>query len=152
MSKERYENLDGLRAYACVGIVLMHVLSNMNLRLTGFVYESFIPSLTHFVSFFLLVSAFSLCCGRKNLIYVAMFFVAGGLIYLYREQINNSPKVFHMIDGAVLIGSMIVYYTIAQSIFIILITFITLTILAILRGGIQQNSFFRTKLHALSVQ
>ena len=260
MDKERYENLDGLRAYACIGIVLMHVLSNLHLGLTGFVYESFIPSLTHFVPLFLLVSAFSLCCGyyerfqnnsisleqfyrkryqriwpffallctvelifdhslsslyewfadltlafgllpnadisvvgvgwflglifafymlfpffvflignrkrawfvfgitiilnvlcqiyffdgahvvkgfvaRKNLIYVAMFFIAGGLLYLYREEIKNSSKAFRVIDGAVLVGSVIAYYTVAPSIFTILITFITLTILAILAGG-----------------
>ncbi len=63
MNKTRYENLDGIRAYACIGIILMHVLSNMNLSLTGFVYERLIPSFTHFVPMFLFVSALSLCCG-----------------------------------------------------------------------------------------
>ena len=30
-NKQRYDSLDGLRAYAAVGIVLMHVLSNITL-------------------------------------------------------------------------------------------------------------------------
>lgn len=30
--KQRYDSLDGLRAYAAVGIVLMHVLSNITLK------------------------------------------------------------------------------------------------------------------------
>ena len=28
MVEERYENLNGIRAYACMGIVIMHVLVN----------------------------------------------------------------------------------------------------------------------------
>lgn len=31
-NKQRYDSLDGLRAYAAVGIVLMHVLSNITLK------------------------------------------------------------------------------------------------------------------------
>lgn len=31
-NKERYDSLDGLRAYAAVGIVLMHILSNITLK------------------------------------------------------------------------------------------------------------------------
>ena len=63
MAKERYENLVGIRAYACIGIVLMHVLANGNFGLTGFVFERFIPSFTNFTLLFMLLSAFSMCCG-----------------------------------------------------------------------------------------
>lgn len=63
MVKERYENLDGMRVYACIGIVLMHVLANGNFSLSGFLFESFIPSLTNMVFLFMLLSAFSMCCG-----------------------------------------------------------------------------------------
>ena len=63
MSQERYENLNGIRAYACIGIVLMHVLSNGNFGLSGFIFEKFIPSLTNFTLLFMLLSAFSMCCG-----------------------------------------------------------------------------------------
>ena len=63
MAQERYENLDGIRAYACIGIVLMHVLANGNFGLTGFVFEKLIPSFTNFTLLFMLLSAFSMCCG-----------------------------------------------------------------------------------------
>ena len=63
MEKERYDNLDGIRAYACIGIVLMHVLANGNFRLSGFAFEKLIPSFTDFTLLFMLLSAFSMCCG-----------------------------------------------------------------------------------------
>lgn len=31
--KERYEGIDGLKAYAIIGIALMHILSNGNYKL-----------------------------------------------------------------------------------------------------------------------
>ena len=63
MDKERYENLDGIRAYACIGIVLMHVIANGNFGLSGFVFKKLIPSFTNFTLLFMLLSAFSMCCG-----------------------------------------------------------------------------------------
>jgi peptidoglycan/LPS O-acetylase OafA/YrhL len=60
----RYSSLDGLRAYAAIGIILMHVLANLNVSSeNNFVYEVLIPSLTNFVYLFFVISAFSLCCG-----------------------------------------------------------------------------------------
>ena len=62
--KEKYTSLDGLRAYAALGIVIMHVQANVAVTPTGgFIYDIFIPSLTHFVFLFLVISAFSVCCG-----------------------------------------------------------------------------------------
>lgn len=62
MSKERYESLNGIRAYTCVGVVLKHVLANGNFSLRGFVFERLIPSF-QFSMFFMLISAFAMCCG-----------------------------------------------------------------------------------------
>ncbi len=80
MAQERYENFDGIRAYACIGIVLMHVLANGNFGLTGFVFEKFIPSFTNFTLLFMLLSAFSMCCGyyerfRNGTISLEQFYV-----------------------------------------------------------------------------
>lgn len=61
--KTRYDALDGLRAYSAVGIVLMHVLTNGNYALSGFVFENLILSFTNLVFLFMVVSGFSLCCG-----------------------------------------------------------------------------------------
>ena len=61
--KVRYDNLDGLRAYAAVGIVLMHVLSNGAYGLEGFAFRRLIPSFTDLVFLFMVISGFSMCCG-----------------------------------------------------------------------------------------
>lgn len=61
--KERYEGLDGLKAYAILGIALMHILANGNFGLTGFVFQNLIPSFTNLVFLFMMVSGFGMCCG-----------------------------------------------------------------------------------------
>lgn len=71
--KQRYENLDGLRTYAAIGIILMHVLSNGNydLKLDSYLLMkdvwkiafSVIGKLGDFVLLFFIISAFSMCCG-----------------------------------------------------------------------------------------
>lgn len=63
MSKIRYENLDGLRAYTCIGIVMMHIRANGRFGICGFVYDRVITSFTNYTFLFMLLSAFSMCCG-----------------------------------------------------------------------------------------
>ena len=59
---ERYEGIDGLKAYAIIGIALMHVLANGEYGI-GFVFERIIPSFTNLVFLFMMVSGFGMCCG-----------------------------------------------------------------------------------------
>ena len=61
--KDRYEGIDGLKAYAIIGIALMHVLVNGNFGLTGFAFQKMIPSFTNLVFLFMMVSGFGMCCG-----------------------------------------------------------------------------------------
>ena len=63
MEQNHWEGLDGLRAFAALGIVLMHVRANGAYEVPGFFYNTVIPSLTDFVFLFMAVSAFGLCCG-----------------------------------------------------------------------------------------
>lgn len=63
MKKEHYGAIDGLRVIACIGIVLMHMASNNSYSISGFIYDSMIPSFTNFVFLFMTVSAFGMCCG-----------------------------------------------------------------------------------------
>ena len=63
MEKEHYGAIDGLRTIACIGILLMHAAANNSYEISGFVYESVIPSFTNFVFLFMTVSAFGMCCG-----------------------------------------------------------------------------------------
>ena len=60
---DRYEGIDGLKAYAIIGIALMHVLANGEYGIEGFVFERLIPSFTNLVFLFMMVSGFGMCCG-----------------------------------------------------------------------------------------
>lgn len=60
----RFNSLDGLRAYAAIGIVLLHVLSNIAVKpSSNYLTNGLIPFFADFVLLFMVVSGFSLCCG-----------------------------------------------------------------------------------------
>ena len=64
VKSSRYESLDGLRAYAAIGIVMMHVLANIVVKPSeNYLAETIIPFFTNFTLLFMVVSAFSVCCG-----------------------------------------------------------------------------------------
>ena len=63
MGKKRYGAIDGLRAIACLGIVMMHIKTNNVYSIDGVVYQRVITSLTNFVFLFMEISSFGLCCG-----------------------------------------------------------------------------------------
>lgn len=62
-TQKHYTSLDGLRAISCIGIMLMHILANTRYELSGIVYERIIPSFTHLVILFLMISGFGMCAG-----------------------------------------------------------------------------------------
>ncbi len=55
---ERYDSLDGLRAYSMICIVIMHVKAFL-----PYSEASVIGTFSYFVALFMMVSAFSMCCG-----------------------------------------------------------------------------------------
>ena len=62
--RERYNSLGGLRVIAAFGILIMHVQANMTDRpILSYVSSPIIPSLGIFVLLFMILSAFSMCCG-----------------------------------------------------------------------------------------
>ena len=61
---KRFTAIDGLRSYACIGIVLMHVLSNIAQKPSpSILTTSVIPWFTDFTLLFMVVSGFSLSYG-----------------------------------------------------------------------------------------
>lgn len=60
--KERYENLDGLRAISCLCIIAYHIEKFSNYQLSWEV-QTLVASCTHFVPLFLLISGFGIFCG-----------------------------------------------------------------------------------------
>lgn len=63
MEKKHYGAIDGLRMIAAFGIVMMHMAANNSYKISGYVYNTMIPSFTNFVFLFMTVSAFGMCCG-----------------------------------------------------------------------------------------
>jgi len=60
----RIKNLNGLRAIAAIGILMMHYQANIHVAPDyGIVTERVIPWFTNFVFLFFTVSAFGMCCG-----------------------------------------------------------------------------------------
>lgn len=63
VAPSHYSSLDGLRAISCIGIMFMHILANTKYTLSGFIYDKMIPSFTHLVILFLMISGFGMCVG-----------------------------------------------------------------------------------------
>lgn len=62
--KARYGALDGLRTLACIGIVLMHIKSNVSVKPSAtWVMDNVISFTGNFVLLFMMISAFSVSCG-----------------------------------------------------------------------------------------
>ena len=76
-SKKQYPALDGLRAFSAVGIALMHILANGGYSLSGFVFDRLIPSFTHLVFLFMIISSFGVCCGYYEKVIQGKFDIEG---------------------------------------------------------------------------
>ncbi len=63
MAKKRYETIDGLRVFACLGVVMVHVLANGEYQIKGFFSDKVIPSFSGFLILFMIISGFGMCCG-----------------------------------------------------------------------------------------
>lgn len=61
---KHYGSLDGIRAFAALGIILMHIISNISIKPSeNYLTNTVIPFFTDFTLLFMIVSGFSLCCG-----------------------------------------------------------------------------------------
>ncbi len=79
---------------------------------------------------------------RKNIIYSSIFFVAGGLIYLYRDKLKNLNIVWKAVIGIATVAVLVVYYLVTSdllSVIILLLFFTLLTIVGISAGGYIEN-------------
>lgn len=82
--------------------------------------------------------------GRSNILYSACFFLAGGLIYLYREEIAKLNQWIALgVAGCVVV----LYYLIGGNVMICLLVSSSLLIYALLSGG----GYWRTELQSSSV-
>lgn len=61
-----YESINGLRAFSAIGIIMMHVRANSNYQVSGIIYDEMIGKFGYLAFFFMMISAFSMCCGYYN--------------------------------------------------------------------------------------
>lgn len=67
MDQLKYNSIDGLRAYAAIGIVIMHVQANISSSYTPCFINTLIGHFGWmFILLFMLISSFGLCCGYYN--------------------------------------------------------------------------------------
>lgn len=110
--QEHYASLDGLRAISCIGIMFMHVLANTNYELSGFLYSTVIPSFTHLVILFLMISGFGMCVGYlqkfiDNRIDLETFYIKRYkrllpyYIFLITIALIVEPSMSHFFDATI---------------------------------------------------
>lgn len=61
--QKRYNNLDGLRAISCIGIIGMHIKENSSFDISGYFYNTVLSSMTLLVYLFIMISGFGMFCG-----------------------------------------------------------------------------------------
>lgn len=84
--KKHYPSLDGFRAISCIGIMMMHIQANTHYQFSGFVWQQLIPSFTHLVLLFIMISGFGMCVG-----YLERF--QNGTIDLEKFYIRRYTKI-----------------------------------------------------------
>lgn len=60
---ERYNSLNGIRAYAAIAILLMHIYANSSYSIDVLQYSPLLSIFNNLTFLFMMVSAFSMCCG-----------------------------------------------------------------------------------------
>lgn len=50
--------------------------------------------------------------GRTNIVYDAIYFVAGGLVFLYRKELAEFASKYKVIAGAILLIATVVYFAV----------------------------------------
>lgn len=94
---QRYTSLDGLRSIAAIGIVIMHVLANLDTTpdKSTILYGTVIPSLTNFVYLFFSISAFAMCCGYYERMKSGQIFltIIGAVIFSHVFKYIIFPKI-----------------------------------------------------------
>lgn len=59
----RFDSIDGLRVIACIGIVLMHIKSNISYSFSNSLLNTIVGQFGNLVFLFMAISSFAMCCG-----------------------------------------------------------------------------------------
>lgn len=69
--------------------------------------------------------------GRANIVYSAMFFFAGGMIFMYKEILQEIAEVYHWLLLGVIHALAVVYYAVSSSGYVMLVLFSAMLIYAL---------------------
>ena len=61
--RKKYDSLNGMRAYAAIAILAMHVLENSEYTGIASTVSTKVDILKWLIYLFMIISGFSLCCG-----------------------------------------------------------------------------------------
>ena len=80
--------------------------------------------------------------GRTNIVYDAIYFIAGGLIFLYRKELAEFAAKYKVIAGAILLIATIAYFALGSNTITMLFFCVAalVYILGCKRGGTGQSS------------
>ena len=86
--------------------------------------------------------------GRNNILYSGCYFIAGGLIYLYKDKLDNlaEKKATKWIALAIVALSVVVYFVLGGNTITLLLVSSTLLIYAVIKRG----GYYRTELRTSS--
>ena len=81
--------------------------------------------------------------GRSNIIYCLCYLIAGGLIYLYREELEQFSAKYRWICLGIIIITVVLYFRINTNVITILLVSAAMLIYALGRrcGGVLSNKF-----------
>lgn len=84
----KYRNIDALRTFSCLAIIMWHILANLNYEWGGVIPERIIPSFNYLVYLFMLISGFGMCNGYYDMVHNGNFEVNK---FYFRRYKKNVP-------------------------------------------------------------
>ena len=154
IANNHYPGLDVVRVIAIAGIVLMHVLANGNYDLSGFLFEKVIGTAGNFLCqlyFFDEQHVLGNFMERENILYSAIFFMAGGLIYLYRDELERLKNI-RIVAVFFLAITASAYYFLSQNDLVMAVFSVAIIIFAITTDGKLGENKLIKKLSSISFE
>ena len=120
---KKYRNIDALRTFGCLAIIAWHIKANTGFS-TGGVLDKVIPSFDYLVYLFMIISGFGMCqcyfmtgrfvtenfVMRHSFLYCLPYFLIGGIVYLYKDEIERFINQFKVISLCVVLALTVGYY------------------------------------------
>ena len=80
--------------------------------------------------------------GRSNFVYCAVFFLVGGIIFLYKGQLTEIAQKHHWMIWFLCIGVTAIYYSVRANVYVLVVLFCAMLVYAI---GVQKNGILQNK-------